>query len=101
MEAVNPNDNKGFTEIMDQEIILYGTTWCGDCKRAMRLMNNLKVSYRYINIDQDETAAAYVLEANKGQRSVPTIVFPDGSLLVEPSNSVLTQKLVESNLVSS
>ncbi len=85
---------------MDQPIVIYATTWCGDCRRAKRVMDSLNAKYDYINIDEDTKAAEYVIEVNKGSRSVPTIVFPDGSMLVEPSNAVLTQKLVDLNLVN-
>ena len=85
---------------MDQQITLYGTSWCGDCRRAIRVLDQLQASYKYVNIDQDEAAAAYVVQVNNGSRSVPTIVFPDGSVLVEPSNTVLTKKLVDSKLVA-
>ena len=66
----------------------------------MRVLDQLKANYNYINIDEDEAAAEYVAKVNNGSRSVPTIIFPDGSVLVEPSNTVLTKKLVDAQLVS-
>jgi mycoredoxin len=75
------------------QITVYGTPWCGDCKRAMRVLDQQKVSYQYINIEIDDGGRSYVEQVNRGYQSVPTIVFPDGSVLVEPSSSVLTQKL--------
>jgi glutaredoxin-like protein len=77
----------------DTTIIVYGTTWCGDCRRARRFLQNHQIDYEWINIDQDREAEAYVREVNHGNRSVPTIVFPDGSILVEPSNLQLAKKL--------
>lgn len=74
-------------------IILYGTSWCGDCRRARRILAENKTSYQDIDIETDPRAAHFVEELNRGSRSVPTIVFPDGSLLVEPSNDALRQKL--------
>ncbi|MFV9505566.1 MAG: mycoredoxin [Oscillochloridaceae bacterium umkhey_bin13] len=76
------------------EIIMYGTSWCPDCRRAQRVLDLNQARYRYINIEQDEAAAERVVELNGGNRSVPTIVFPDGSILVEPSNLELQRKLV-------
>jgi mycoredoxin len=52
------------------------------------------VSYRFINIDQDKKGEQFVLSANRGMRSVPTILFPDGSVLVEPTNRQLADKLL-------
>jgi mycoredoxin len=75
-------------------IIVYGTSWCSDCRRAQRVLDLNKVAYTYVNIEHDEEAAEYVVRVNKGHRSVPTIVFPDGAILVEPSNLELQKKLV-------
>jgi glutaredoxin-like protein len=74
-------------------IIIYGADWCGDCKRARRILNQSQVSYEWIDIDKDKEAEQYVIKTNRGFRSIPTILFPDGTILVEPSNSALTQKL--------
>jgi mycoredoxin len=79
----------------NQQITVYGTSWCGDCKRALRVLDQHQASYQYINIEVDDNARSYVEQVNRGYQSVPTIVFPDGSVLVEPSSSTLTQKLVD------
>jgi glutaredoxin-like protein len=76
-------------------IIFYGTTWCPDCRRAQEFLDQRGVPYRWIDIDEDAQARAYVEAVNRGYRSVPTIVFPDGSTLVEPSNTELARKLGE------
>jgi mycoredoxin len=72
---------------------MYGTTWCGDCRRAKRVFEQHEVAITYVNIEENEAARHYVEQVNNGNQSVPTIVFPDGSILVEPSTSALTQKL--------
>jgi mycoredoxin len=74
-------------------IIMYGTSWCPDCRRAQRVLDQNGAAYSYVNIEEDEEAAEYVVKVNHGNRSVPTIVFPDGSILVEPSNAQLQAKL--------
>jgi mycoredoxin len=71
----------------------YGTRWCGSSMRARRLLDKHQVPYRWIDIDQDPEASAFVQEVNNGYRSVPTIVFPDGSILVEPSTAELLEKI--------
>ncbi len=76
-----------------QEIVVYGTLWCSDCRRATRLLDQAGKPYTFINIETDAQAAAYVMQVNRGNQSVPTIVFPDGSILVEPSNAELQAKL--------
>ncbi len=77
----------------DNKIIIYGTTWCPDCIRAKRVLNDKSVMFDWIDISNNEEARAYVEKVNKGSRSVPTIVFPDGAVLVEPSTRVLEDKL--------
>lgn len=75
------------------QIVLYGTRWCSSTWFARSLLDEQQIPYQWIDIDKDPQAAAYVEEINKGYRSVPTIVFPDGSILVEPSQLELERKL--------
>jgi mycoredoxin len=77
----------------DEKIKVYGTTWCPDCVRAKRVLTDKSAPFEWIDISNDEKARVYVEKVNNGNRSVPTIVFPDGSVLVEPSNRVLEDKL--------
>ncbi len=77
----------------DDKIKVYGTTWCPDCVRAKRVLTDKAVTFEWIDISNDEKARSYVEKVNNGNRSVPTIVFPDGSVLVEPSNRTLEDKL--------
>ena len=74
-------------------IIVYGTNWCGDCRRTRRYLDYLKVPYQWIDIDQDKDGEQFVLKTSRGMRSVPTLVFEDGTILVEPSNSKVAAKL--------
>jgi thioredoxin reductase (NADPH) len=74
-------------------IIIYGTPWCRDCKRAKQFLGEQQIQYTFVNIEQDPEAMAYVERINNGLHSVPTIVFPDGTVLVEPSNAELAAKL--------
>ncbi len=82
-----------------EQIKVYGTTWCPDCVRAKQILNKHKVPFTWINIEENEEACAYVQQVNGGYQSVPTIVFADGSVLVEPSNSALEKKLTENGLM--
>jgi mycoredoxin len=79
--------------MIDQTITIYGTPWCGDCRRALRVLDQHNASYQYVNIESDDVARVYVERLNNGYQSVPTILFPDGSVLVEPSSARLTEKL--------
>jgi glutaredoxin-like protein len=73
--------------------IVYGASWCPDAKRSRRFLDRHGVDYTWKDIDQDEDAAAFVRETNNGQIVVPTILFRDGSTLVEPSDEELGRKL--------
>jgi mycoredoxin len=75
------------------KIIMYGTNWCYETRRARAVFDQNNIPYDYIDIDQDMEARKYVESVNRGYRSVPTIVFPDGSILTEPSSSELSRKL--------
>jgi mycoredoxin len=79
--------------MMADVIKVYGTKWCPDCTRAKQVLSKHNVAYIWVDIEQDAAAVDYVVKINKGNRSVPTIVFPDGSILVEPSNLELEKKL--------
>ena len=78
-----------------EKIKMYATTWCGDCRLAKRWFDSHGIAYDYINIEEDDDAAEVVLKVNNGMRSVPTIVFPDGSVLVEPSPRELAAKFTK------
>ncbi|MEO7021998.1 MAG: FAD-dependent oxidoreductase [Ktedonobacteraceae bacterium] len=76
-----------------QNIKLYGTNWCSDCKRSKKFLGEQRVQYEYINIEEDAEGQAYVQGVQNGGMSIPTIVFGDGSLLIEPTNAELAAKL--------
>lgn len=74
-------------------IKIYGTNWCPDTARAKQCLNKHGVSFTWCDIEQDKEGYAFVEKVNQGKRVVPTIVFPDGSILVEPSNHALEKKI--------
>ena len=76
-----------------EQIKMYGTSWCPDCARAKQVFNKLKIPFDWIDIDKDKHAAAEVQKINNGFKSVPSIVFPDNSVLVEPGSAELEKKL--------
>jgi mycoredoxin len=78
------------------EIVMYSVDWCPDCKRAKFFFKRNHINVIEVNVDADERAAAFVREINSGARSVPTIVFPDGSVMVEPSTEELAEKFSKS-----
>lgn len=87
------------TENKQNEIIMYSTGWCPDCIRAKMVLKHLKVPFTEIDIDNDKHGYQVVVEHNNGVRVVPTIFFPDGSALVEPSNQALKDKIEALRLI--
>lgn len=77
----------------NEKIKMYGTNWCGDSRRARHLFESNHIDFEWINIEEDPEAVKFVEEVNHGYRSVPTIVFLDGSILTEPSLYELNKKL--------
>ena len=74
-------------------LIIYGSAHCGDCHRSKRFLDSHHVPYEWVEIDNDPASIALVERLNRGYQSVPTMVFPDGSTLTEPSNRQLADKL--------
>ncbi len=85
--------NTDLYSLRPSAITVYGTTWCPDCKQAKQFFGEQRVQYVNVDIEQDAKAIAFVEKLNKGKRVIPTIIFPDGAVLVEPSNAELAQKL--------
>ncbi len=77
----------------DANITVYGAPWCPDCERSEQFLGEQRVPYNWVDIDQDEEGRRYVQQANNGKQIIPTILFGDGSILVEPSNAELASKL--------
>jgi len=75
------------------EIQLYGASWCPDCRRAKKFLADQRVEFDWHDIDGRDDLQSLVEERNDGKRIIPTIVFPDGSHLAEPSNEELAEKL--------
>ncbi|MCK6583139.1 MAG: FAD-dependent oxidoreductase [Anaerolineales bacterium] len=79
--------------MMEPRVTVYGAYWCPDCRRSKKFLGEQFIPYRWVDIEQDRDGEAFVLEKNDGKRIIPTIVFEDGSFLVEPTNAELAKKL--------
>ena len=78
---------------MSAQITLYGSATCGDCRRSKAYLDSHNVAYDYIDVEADESASEKVIEINGGMRSIPVILFPDGTHMTEPSDKDLEAKL--------
>jgi thioredoxin reductase (NADPH) len=75
------------------EIKVYGASWCPDCRRAKRFLGDQRVPFEWHDIEQDPDGVKIVQERNNGNNVIPTIIFPDGSHLAEPTNEELAEKI--------
>ena len=75
------------------QIVMYVTEYCADCVRVKRFFELNNVPHLRVGLEGDEQATEFVIQVNRGYRSVPTIIFPDGSVLVEPGWDELNAKL--------
>ena len=76
-----------------KKVMMYGTPTCPDVPPVRGMLNRAQVNFDYVNIAEDAESRGKVMAINDGNASVPTLVFPDGSTLTEPSTAVLRQKL--------
>ena len=74
-------------------LTVYSTTWCGYCARLKKMLDRAGIEYAEVNIEEDEAAAELVENVNGGNRTVPTVVFPDGVALTNPSIDQVKQRL--------
>jgi thioredoxin reductase (NADPH) len=81
------------TEPSTPPLVLYGAAWCPDCRRSKSFLTEQRVAYTYVDLEADPEQRQAVERYNDGRMIIPTIVFPDGSHLAEPSNEELAEKL--------
>ncbi len=74
-------------------LTVYSTQWCGYCHRLMRQLDREDVGYTVVDIEHDPAAADFVMSVNGGNQTVPTVVFPDGTALTNPSLAEVKQRL--------
>lgn len=77
----------------DTQITVYGTAWCSDCKRTKQFLGEQRIPYGWVDVDDDAEGLAFIECAQNGGHSVPTVLFGDGTVLIEPSNAELARKL--------
>ncbi|GAB4500606.1 MAG: mycoredoxin [Anaerolineales bacterium] len=74
------------------QIVMYSASWCPDCRRAKKFLDEQHVAYLNVEIGKDPQAFAFLEKLTRRVR-VPTIFFPDGVMLIEPANEELARKL--------
>ncbi len=82
------------------KIDIYSTDWCGDCVRSKVFLKKHNIAFNEINVDSNNEANEYIKTLQNSQRRIPTIVFSDGSFLVEPTDIELEEKLTQLGLIT-
>jgi mycoredoxin len=77
------------------QLIMYTTSWCGFCRNLKKQLAREGIEISEVDIEQDQAAADYVMSVNGGNQTVPTILFPDGTALVNPSAAQVRSRLAQ------
>ena len=80
---------------MSGQLIMYSTSWCGYCRNLKRQLAREGIDISEVDIEHDQAAADYVMSVNGGNQTVPTLLFPDGTALVNPSAAQVRARLAE------
>ena len=81
---------------MSGQLTMYTTTWCGFCRNLKKQLARDGIEIAEVDIERDEAAAEYVMSVNGGNQTVPTVLFPDGTALVNPSAAQVKAQLAAS-----
>ena len=74
-------------------VTMFTTTWCGYCRRLKAQMDDAGVAYREVDVEEHPDAADFVERVNGGNRTVPTVLFPDGTAATNPSLRQVSERL--------
>jgi mycoredoxin len=74
-------------------LTIYTTSWCGYCVRLKAQLDRAGLEYKTVDIENDPTAEQLVRDANNGNATVPTVLFPDGTVMTNPSLRQVTEKV--------
>lgn len=77
-----------------QTLTMYSTTWCGYCRRLKAQLDREGITYQEVDIERDPDAATFVMSVNGGNQTVPTVHFPNGAALTNPTLAQVKDQLV-------
>ena len=78
---------------MSGQLTMYTTSWCGFCRNLKNQLARAGIEMIEVDIERDEAAAAFVMSVNGGNQTVPTLLFPDGTAMVNPSAKQVRERL--------
>jgi mycoredoxin len=74
-------------------LTMYCTSWCGYCRRLKSQLDRDGISYVEVDIERVPAAAEFVMRVNGGNRTVPTVHFPNGTALTNPTLAQVKEQL--------
>jgi mycoredoxin len=80
-------------QTVNQDLVMYGADWCGDCRRSKAYLESQQIPFTYVDLEEHPDRMSEVIARNNGMRSIPVIVFGDGTHLTEPSNHQIAEKI--------
>lgn len=78
---------------MSDQLTMYTTPWCGYCRRLKGQLEREGIEFSEVDIEQEPDAAEFVMSVNGGNQTVPTLLFPDGTALTNPSLAQVKEQL--------
>jgi mycoredoxin len=93
MPVRRPPKRAIYREPVAADVTIYSTPWCGYCHRLKAQLDREGIEYTEIDIEVEPEAGAFVEQVDGGHQTVPTVVFPDGSALTNPSAAAVKEKL--------
>ncbi len=78
---------------MSGQLMMYTTQWCGFCRNLKNQLARAGIEMAEVDIERDPAAAEFVMSVNGGNQTVPTVVFPDGGVLTNPSAAQVRARL--------
>lgn len=85
-------DNSNIANPKPSQLVVYSTSWCPDAKRSKALLDIHNIDYLDIDIEKNNDAYIFIEKLTQRVR-IPTIIFPDGSILIEPNDELLSKQL--------
>ena len=79
---------------------MYTTSWCGFCRRLKMQLDREGIGYDEVDIEREPGAAEFVMQVNRGNRTVPTVVYPDGTAATNPSFAQVKDTLARAEAAS-
>lgn len=64
----------------------------------LSVLEHYGVDFTYHDVDASDEDKAKAIELS-GRPNIPVLLFPDGSVLTEPSNPLLNSKLTELEMI--